>query len=235
MPSRRWRAADVYCGGTRRDPDLQRVASVSWRVLAECNPCSGSGVRVRLSQRLAAIATGFACGSVTGRFCATGSKLSRVTFARECRGSADFTQRVAGAVVALRRCAAPRKYACRPPHHECDLESDLPCSPKSASIRSCIARHDYQDASLRLNPNSTPRERPNDREASTRTRAQEKLPPRSHTQQAPRGARGAPATIKHKRGPRSTAGRKERRQEARGRAPTHQKRPGPSRTGRTLR
>ena len=65
------------------------------------------------------------------------------------------------------------------------------------------------------------------------TRAQEKLPPRSHTQQAPRGARGAPAMITHKRGPRATAARKERRQEARGRAPTHQKRPGPSRTGRT--
>ena len=67
-------------------------------------------MRLRLSQRLAAIATSFASGSVVGDFAPREPLLSRVTFAAVCRRSKDLTHEFLQLMVALGRCAARKVF-----------------------------------------------------------------------------------------------------------------------------
>ena len=125
----------------RRQPELARACSGL--------QCSGSGVRLRLSRRLAAIATGFACGSVTGRFCATPTKLSRVSSVHGYAVGKDLTQRViAAGSCTWTLCGTS---VCRVVDHitSARAESDLVLVPKSTRIMSSNARHDHKDTSLR--------------------------------------------------------------------------------------
>ena len=138
---------------TRRDPVCKRVASVSWRVLAECS----SAAAVACARRLAtsrAFATADACGFVTGRFLRHTNQIEPRHFARGCRGT-PVPHATSCSSRWLHLDAVQHRFVSRTPsqvqpHHKCWSESDLTKAPKSTSIRSLIARYDDKDASLRL-------------------------------------------------------------------------------------
>ena len=108
-------------------------------------------MRLRLSQRLAAIATG--CPWIRGgRFCATRTELSRVSLRAWVQsGLKTSRSELLQPAVALGRCAAPVFVASAT---TCQTsapspESDPTCAPKSASIGLTFRNHGWMsDASF---------------------------------------------------------------------------------------
>ena len=163
----------MYCSSRAAEASRPSFAARRQRELARACPvvqCSSGGVRLRLSQRLAAIATGFACGSWLGDFCATRTKKSRVTSLVGAEGPLYLTQRGFAAYdcpQTLCKHVLSRARRARS-HHitKCEPESTprlRPNTPESRPPLLGATTRTPRFARFRIPP---PRERPNDWKAT---------------------------------------------------------------------